>query len=51
MVGFNTGPIPWLAMDRYCEVHEIAGDQRDDFMYYVQHLDKTYLTWASKEKK
>lgn len=49
------GPIPWLAIQTYCDVHDIAGEQREDVFYHVQRLDKTYMDWqtdkAEKERK
>jgi hypothetical protein len=48
-IGFGEGPIPWLAIDRYCTVHDIVDDQREDFFYHIQKLDGVYLEWRSKE--
>lgn len=49
------GPIPWLAIQTYCDVHDITGEQREDMFYHVQRLDKTYMDWqtakAEQERK
>jgi hypothetical protein len=45
------GPIPWTAINTYCEVHGIEGEQREDVFYHVQHLDKSYLDWSAKRHK
>jgi len=48
-LGYSQGPIPWLAIDRYCQAHELEGEQREDVLYHVAHLDKVYLDWSSKK--
>jgi hypothetical protein len=45
------GPIPWLAIHHYCEAHDVSGEQREDLLYYVQHMDKAYLDWQTKKGK
>lgn len=50
-IGFGEGPIPWLAIQRYCEVHEIEGEQREDLFYHVQRLDQSFLDWRAKKMK
>lgn len=49
-VGFGEGPIPWTAIQRYCEVNGFEGELREDVFYHVQHLDAEYLKWRSKEQ-
>lgn len=48
-LGYSQGPIPWLAIDHYCQANEIEGEQREDVFYHVAHLDKAYLDWSSKK--
>lgn len=50
-LGYSQGPIPWLAIDRYCEVNEIEGEQREDVFYHVSRLDKAYLDWSAENAK
>ncbi|QKW95604.1 hypothetical protein AXL3_14 [Stenotrophomonas phage vB_SmaS-AXL_3] len=45
------GPIPWHAIQLYCDAHDIEGEQREDVFYHVQHLDKSYLDWSAKKHK
>lgn len=45
------GPIPWSAIQSYCEAFDIAGEQREDLFYHVEHLDKSYLAWLEKKHK
>jgi hypothetical protein len=48
-VGFSAGPIPWLAINEYCNAHEIYGEQKDDVIFHVHALDSVYLDWSSKQ--
>lgn len=50
-VGMSLGPIPWTAMDRYCEVEGIADETRDDFIYLVKGLDVYYLELMEAKSK
>lgn len=43
-LGTVMGPIDWLAIDRYCERHDITGEQYEDMHYFVSRLDEAYLT-------
>ncbi len=45
------GPVPWIAIDRYCEVHGIVGESREDVFYHVQRLDKVYMDWQTAKAK
>lgn len=51
MTQYGEGPIPWTAIDRYCEVYRIAGEQREDLFYHVQSLDRAYLEWSRERMK
>ena len=42
-LGQVCGPIPMTAILEYCLVHEIEGDQREDFVWILQRLDNKYL--------
>ena len=46
IVGMGLGPIPLITILQYCEVHEIHGEQREDFVWFIQRLDKAYLEWS-----
>jgi hypothetical protein len=41
----SAGPVPWMAVDRYCERHEITGEQCEDMHYFVAKMDEAYLKW------
>lgn len=43
-MGMSEGPIPWLAIDRYCLRHGIEGEAADDMIYHVKKLDAHYLS-------
>jgi len=50
--GYGTeGPIGWLQINDYCITYGIIGEQRDDLIYHVQHLDETYLGFKTKKLK
>lgn len=44
------GPIPWTAIDQYCNSTGIEGEQRDDFFYHVKKLDESYLKYEKKKQ-
>jgi hypothetical protein len=48
-LGYGEGPIPWTAINTYCKVNRITGDQRDDLFYHVRNLDSEYLKWRASE--
>lgn len=51
-LGHAVGPISWLTIQRYSEVYEVEGEQREDLFYHVQRMDEAYLKWsAAKAKK
>lgn len=50
-VGEVVGPINWLTLQRYAEVNEVTGEQREDLFYYVQKLDEAYLKWHAASRK
>lgn len=46
-VGYGLGPIPMLSILEYCMVNGIEGEQREDFVWFVQRLDQKYLEWSN----
>ncbi len=42
------GPIPILAMLEYCWIHEIDGEQREDFLWLLQRLDLKFMQRSNK---
>jgi len=50
LVGFGAeAPIDWFRINRYCKEQGIEREQREDFFYFVQHLDSAYLDHKSKK--
>lgn len=45
------GPITWLTIQRYAEVYEVEGEQREDLFYHLQTLDAAYLEWSNAKRK
>jgi hypothetical protein len=51
-LGMSEGPIPWTAMNTYCEAFEITGEQKHDLFYIIRSLDNAYLKYqADKQEK
>jgi hypothetical protein len=50
-IGMGLGPIPLTSILEYCLLNEIEGEQAEDFVWMMQHLDSEYLTWSSKRGK
>ena len=44
------GPIDWITIDRYCERHNITGEQYEDMHYYLGRMDLAYLEHVRKQK-
>lgn len=45
------GPIPWTAVNEYCNTYGIHGEQREDMFYHVEHLDDVYRDYVEKQTK
>lgn len=50
-LGTVEGPITWLTIQRYSEVYNVTGEQREDLFYHVQQLDQAYLEWSREKSK
>jgi len=49
-VGFATGPIPWTAIDRYADRHQLhAVDSFERFHALIRAMDSTYLEHRERE--
>lgn len=46
-IGMGLGPISYLSVMEYCIIHGIEGEQREDFAWFIQHLDAKYLEWSA----
>ncbi|MAD98781.1 MAG: hypothetical protein Unbinned200contig1000_19 [Prokaryotic dsDNA virus sp.] len=49
--GFGVGPIPWLAIQKYCEVLELDDDQTAAMHHHVAEMDKAYIKHLQKKNK
>lgn len=43
-MGNIVGPLNWLTIQRYCEVHEIEGEQCEDMHFFLSHMDSAFLS-------
>lgn len=50
-IGMGIGPIPWTAIDAWCERHGIRGDAREVFESCVRALDRADLAEIAAEMK
>lgn len=50
-IGMAAGPIPWRALQQYCEVYDIVGDQKEDFFFHIKSLDAEFLRWQGEQSK
>lgn len=50
-IGMGLGPIPLLSILEYCLINGIDGEQREDFIWFIQRLDSKYLEWSKARAK
>lgn len=50
-VGLAAGPIRWTDIVKYCEVHDIHGQQAEDFIYLISVMDAAYLKHKAEKAK
>lgn len=50
-LGMSLGPIPWTAIDQYCQRHGIKDEQYDDMFHHVNELDEAYRAHVEAEAK
>jgi hypothetical protein len=41
-------PIPWTAIISYAHECRFDASQTDNLIFFVKHMDKTFLTWCEK---
>lgn len=51
MIGMGEGPIPWTAVEMYCESNGIYASQRADFHYHISEMDEAYLEYRAGKIK
>lgn len=40
-----------MTIQKYAEVYEVEGEQREDLFYYLEQLDQAYLTWSNAKRE
>jgi hypothetical protein len=50
-LGTALGPLPVLSMLEYCMIMGIEGEQREDFLWLLSHLDQKYIEWSNARAK
>lgn len=45
------GPIPWTAVDAYCNRYGLRGDRADDMLYYIRAMDDAWLEHNRKKQE
>lgn len=50
-IGQVEGPIPWTAVEMYCQSHELFGAQKADFHHHIAVMDHAYLDERAKKLK
>lgn len=48
-IGMAEGPIPWTAVQAYCDELLLDGDQREDMFFYIREMDAAYLKHRSSK--
>lgn len=48
-IGMAEGPIPWTAINDYCDYLELYEEERYDMFYHVRSLDLAYLKYMDKK--
>ena len=49
-MGVTEGPIPWTAIERWCDAAKMTEEEeRDDVHYLVRRLDNAYLAYKRKK--
>jgi len=50
-IGFQLGPISWLAIEQYGQVKELDDEQKEAMHFHVGELDKSYLKYQARKSK
>lgn len=50
-LGTAMGPVDWLTVDRYCERHELEGEQYEDMHYFISHMDAAYMKYETEKSE
>ena len=50
-VGFSLTAIPLSEIKAYCEMFEIEGEEREEFLYLIRALDDEYLKLSNDKSQ
>ena len=50
-LGMAEGPIPWTAIDIYCNSYTIVSEQREDMHMFIRSMDNAYLKYQESKRK
>lgn len=45
------GPIPWTAVQSYCNEMELWGELREDMFFHIRALDTEYLKYRNAKRQ
>ena len=45
------GPISWLSTDEYATRLGLSDEQREDLLYHIARMDKTFLDFHTKKRE
>ena len=49
--GMGVGPIPWTAIQEYCDLIDGSDDFKRDLHYHIRRLDHAFLAWCNDRNK
>lgn len=44
-------PIPWTAIEWYCDSHRLNGELRDEMHFFVRGLDREFIRYHEQKAK
>lgn len=47
----GVGTIPWSAVERYAQVHELDRDETEDLHFLLQQMDAAYINFHDEQMK
>lgn len=50
MQGMSEGPIPWTAIEQYCQLKDITGHQKEDLFTHIEEMDAAYLQHGANKQ-
>lgn len=49
--GWSPGRIPWSTIVKFCEQHDLSGEQQDRMVYFFNRMDDAYLAYVAEQGK